>query len=400
VSSLYDILYKFREYIVLVLAVLASFLIIFSNDSPEVHAFQARVVETVSFIQKPFLVFRRFGDLEEENNQLQQEIVELSLDLQKRNEIMLENLRLRRLLNFRNRSQLGLHAAKIINRGGSTIVNSITIDVGASQGVQENRAVVVADGVVGKTIQVANSSSLVQLLTDVNFRISVKTRRTRANGILVWERENLCSMENVPKTLDIQPGDTLITSGYSDIFPEGLLVGEVISSSNEIPGYYKSIQVRAFVDFNQLEEVFVVQESPAIEVAAAPDDELMETPAGEEDTQQENAGAPEEEITETESDEPPPSSAEDDLVTADEDTASTQAGDDLEALINEAIESLNAPEEDLAPLPVQEVPEFQTGDGEESSVDEEVDSVNSETNMMPDTTASDIPAEEDNPNEP
>lgn len=262
-SSLYDFLYRFREYFLLLAAILVSFIIMFSNESPEVRALRAKVIDGVSFIQKPLLTFQRLGDLDAENLRLTQRVTELSLEVQKRDEAMLENRRLRKLLHFRNQSQLELQPAKIVNRGGSTIVNSVTIDAGTAQGVDEEQAVLVADGVVGKTLQVGSASSLVQLLTDVNFRLSVKTRRTRANGILTWEHDNLCAMENVPKTLDIQPGDTVITSGYSDIFPEGLLVGKVISSSNDLPGYYKRIQVESFVDFNQLEEVFVVTESPS-----------------------------------------------------------------------------------------------------------------------------------------
>ncbi len=261
-SPVYDILYKFREYILLLAAILFSFIIIFSNDTAEVQALQAKIVDGMSFLQKPVLAFRRLGDLEAENHQLKQRIVELSLEVQQRDEAILENQRLRKLLNFQNQSRLALQPAKIINRGGSTIVNSVTVNAGTSDGIAENRAVVVADGVVGKTIRVGKRSALVQLLTDVNFRLSVKTRRTRATGILVWEHDDLCSMQNVPKTLDIQPGDTVITSGYSDIFPEGLVVGEVISSSNDLPGYHKRIQVRSFVDFNRLEEVFIVTQQP------------------------------------------------------------------------------------------------------------------------------------------
>ncbi|HKJ67734.1 MAG TPA: rod shape-determining protein MreC [bacterium] len=261
-SSLYDILFKFREYILLLIAILLSFIIIFSNDTAEVQAFQAKIVDGMSFLQKPLLEFRRLGDLEAENHQLKQQIAELSLALQKREEALLENERLRSLLNFQNESRLALQPAKIINRGGSTIVNSVTVNAGMSDGIEENHAVVVADGVVGKTIRVGTNSALVQLLTDVNFRLSVKTRRTRATGILVWEHDDLCAMQNVPKTLDIQPGDTVITSGYSDIFPEGLVVGKVINSSNDLPGYHKRIQVRSFVDFNRLEEVFVVAQKP------------------------------------------------------------------------------------------------------------------------------------------
>lgn len=259
---LYDILYKFREYLLFLLAVLLSFLLIFSNENPQVQAFQKNTVQAISIIQRPFLEWRRLGKLQEENQRLQKRIVELSMTLQQWKEAELENRRLRKLLDFQEESQLEVHPAKIINRGSSPIVNSVTVNLGSAQNISENQAVVVSDGVVGKTVTVSRYSTVVQLLTDVNFRISVKNQRTRATGVLVWEHNNICAMKNVAKSLDVQVGDTVITSGYSDIFPEGLLVGEVIEASNEIPGYHKRIRVRTFINFSELEEVFILEERP------------------------------------------------------------------------------------------------------------------------------------------
>ncbi len=259
---LYDILYKFREYLVFLLAVLLSFLLIFSNDNPHVQAFQAQTLEVLSAVQRPLLEWQRLGDLEAENQRLRNKITELSLQLQLRAEAELENQRLRKLLQFQEESQLEVQPAKIINRGTSPIVNSVTVNLGSTQGVRKNQAVVVSEGIVGKTVNVAEQSAVVQLLTDVNFRISVKNQRTRVTGVLLWERNNICSMKNVAKSLDVQTGDTVITSGYSDIFPEGLLVGEVVEVSNEIPGYHKRIRVRTFINFSELEEVFILTTPP------------------------------------------------------------------------------------------------------------------------------------------
>ncbi|MBS1271633.1 MAG: Cell shape-determining protein MreC [Candidatus Marinimicrobia bacterium] len=267
-SFLHDILYRFREYILLIFTVLISFVLIFSNDNPQVNAFRGKMLDAFSFVQEPLLELERLGNLQEENLLLHQRIVELSIQVQQQKEAVLENQRLRKLLRFQNESKLDVKPAKIVNRGSSSLVNSVTINLGSDDGIKENQAVVVSEGVVGKVISVGESSAIVQLLTDVNFRLSVKTRRTRANGIVVWQYENLCTMDNVPKTLDVQVGDTVITSGYSDIFPEGLRVGRVTQASNDVPGYHKRIRVETFVNFNELEEVFVIVQRPRIEQAS------------------------------------------------------------------------------------------------------------------------------------
>jgi len=264
VNFLYDLLYRFREYLLLIALVILSLIIIFSNDNSEVRALQAKAADTFSFLQAPFLALNRLGNLKEKNQLLRQRNLELALELEQRREAALENVRLRKLLRFERVSQLRVRPAEIVNQGGSSIVNSVTINIGREQGVQKDDAVVVSEGVVGKTISVGNHTAIVQLLTDVNFRLSVKTQRTRAYGILVWSHDNLCQMENVPKSLDIIRGDTVITSGYSDIFPEGLLVGQVTATSNEIPGFHKQIEVHTFVNFSELEEVFVIIPNPEI----------------------------------------------------------------------------------------------------------------------------------------
>ncbi len=265
-NFLYDLLYRFREYFLLLLLVVVSFILIFSNNNTEVQALQSKVADTFGFVQRPFLAFDQMEDLRQKNEMLRQRNLELSVALQQMKEAELENARLRKLLQFQRESQFQVLPAEIINRGGSSIVNSVTINIGSDKGVQKDEAVVVSEGVVGKTMSVGANTSIVQLLTDVNFRLSVKTRRTRANGILVWSHDNICNIENVPKSLDIMRGDTIITSGYSDIFPEGLLVGKVIATSNEIPGFHKQIDIRTFVNFNELEEVFVITSKPQFSV--------------------------------------------------------------------------------------------------------------------------------------
>jgi len=267
-SFLHDILYRFREYLLLIFAVLISFIIIFSNDNPQVNAFRGKMLDIFSFVQEPLLELERLDNLEKENMLLREQLVELSIRVQQQKEAVLENQRLRKLLRFQVESKLDVIPAKIINRGSSTLVNSVTINLGTNDGLKENQAVVISEGVVGKVIITGEASSVVQLLTDVNFRLSVKTRRTRANGILLWQYENICIMDNVPKTLDVQVGDTIITSGYSDIFPEGLQVGKVTQASNDVPGYHKQIRVETFVNFNELEEVFVVLQRPRVELAS------------------------------------------------------------------------------------------------------------------------------------
>jgi rod shape-determining protein MreC len=95
-------------------------------------------------------------------------------------------------------------------------------------------------------------------LLNRDVRVSAKVQRTRIDGIIRWNGGRFLSMENVAKTLDVLPGDVIITSDYSSIFPPGIRVG-VVESARQIPGsLFQNITVAPAVDFFRLEQVAVL----------------------------------------------------------------------------------------------------------------------------------------------
>ena len=111
---------------------------------------------------------------------------------------------------------------------------------------------------MGKTYLVGKESSLVQMMNDVNFGVSARILRTRVTGIVNWKSVDIFEMSNVPKSSDVAVGDTIITSGYSQIYPPKIPIGVVSEVSDSLPGMSKKVVLKILVDLPSVEEVFVI----------------------------------------------------------------------------------------------------------------------------------------------
>jgi rod shape-determining protein MreC len=192
------------------------------------------------------------------NDRLQRLAAKLAVENSRLREARLENIRLRLLLEFEQESLFGLYPAKVIGWDADRTVNSILINMGEGDGVREGMPVLTPDGLVGKVYQVMPAMSIVQLLLDRNCRVSAIVQRTRALGIVEWERGYQCFLRKIPARSDVKEGDVVVTSGMGGVFPRGLVIGTVSSVGGEKWELFKNIVVKPGVDFTNVEEVFVL----------------------------------------------------------------------------------------------------------------------------------------------
>lgn len=253
-----DFVYNYREYLVFLLTIILSVFLIFTNKNEQVNTLRSLTLDIMSYFQSPLKWINEIHTLKEENISLKQRNLDLAVRNIKLMEAELENKRLRELLKFEKKGDFNYLPAEIIGKATKPILNSIILNVGEKDGVRKNLPVLMDKGVVGKVIFASKNTSIAQLLTDRNFRLSVKIHRSRANGILEWKYDNIFKLKEVPKSFDIKMGDIILTSGYSDIFPADLMVGTVKEIEDDPVGFFKKVTVRSSVDFSKLEEVFVI----------------------------------------------------------------------------------------------------------------------------------------------
>ena len=205
----------------------------------------------------------------QENKKLHQRTMELTLENSKLKEERLENSRLRALLEFRSKLRYQVLPAEVVaaepNRPPET--GSVLINKGKEEGIKRNMPVLNLHGVVGKIEEVFPHRSTVQLMLDPNFRVSALNQRSRVCGIIkpLPGHGSFLKLDNVPVGEDIKIGDEVVSAGLGGIFPTGIRIGVVtrveeknFSKTSPYYGIFKDIDVKPSVDFNSLEELFVL----------------------------------------------------------------------------------------------------------------------------------------------
>lgn len=211
----------------------------------------------------------------QQNKMLLSEVEQLRNQKVQADELLAENQRLAAMLAYKQSAvQFDLVTARVIARDPGNWTKSITINCGSSDGIQKDMTVVTARGLVGNVSSVTGSTAVVQLILDPRSAVGALVQRpeSRVAGIVEGNvsRADLAKMVNIPRDADIQPGDVIITSGFGGIYPKGLLIGEVKSVTNEEGGLLKYAEIQTAVDFNKLEEVFVIVASRQAPVQIVP----------------------------------------------------------------------------------------------------------------------------------
>ena len=252
-------LFNFKEYFVLLLCIIISLFLIFSNKKSQIETIKILTLDLTGSFQSRLISLSRKSSLKEQNNFLRYQNTLLALENSRMREAILENQRLRKLIGFKKTTQYPLIAAKVTGGSFSGFMNNILLDVGKQDRVKKNMPVVIPEGLVGKIYQVGNNHSIVHLLLDQNFRVSGKILRSSIKGIISWKGGGqICDLDEIPNRSDIKVGDLVVTSGYSEIFPEGIYIGKVVTAVNTQRSLFMKIKVKPDVDFNRLEEVLVI----------------------------------------------------------------------------------------------------------------------------------------------
>ncbi|MFT6716225.1 MAG: rod shape-determining protein MreC [Saprospiraceae bacterium] len=160
-----------------------------------------------------------------------------------------------------------LYRQKYLYRNAQVIDNSINkknnyliLNLGANDGMMEEMGVVTSNGVVGMIVEVANHYSKAISFLNSNTRVSCKIQRNDAAGILYWNGLDSKSaiLEDLPLTTEVLVGDTIMTSGYSSIYPKGILVGVVKEVADNLEKQMLDISISLTLDYNTLNHVYVI----------------------------------------------------------------------------------------------------------------------------------------------
>ena len=207
-----------------------------------VHVVNKKVKESFEF-------FINFSNVKKENEELSAKNAELENKLVEYDRMKEENTRLREIFNYAqantNYDYLGCN---IIGYSGGNISNGYIIDKGLNHGVEKDMVVITSVGLVGKVTKASSNFSIVQTILNEN------------------KNKNLTQLSNIPMDSAIKEGDIILTSGLGSMYPKGIRIGEVTSVEVDNVGIMKKAVVKPYVDFNKLQELFVIVPKEKVDI--------------------------------------------------------------------------------------------------------------------------------------
>lgn len=209
---------------------------------------------------------KSFFSLTKVNEQLTQRNLYLEEQVKELTERMVE---LTNDTNYTKRSQLEmlnsykLIPAKVITNSINQRDNLITLDKGSDDGVRVDMGVACGNGVVGIVYMVSKKYCVVIPVLNSHSNISVSVDKRGYFGYLHWlgRRPDKAYVNDIPLHAKVLPGDQVVTSGYSSIFPPGLQVGKVLYVFKSLDGLSLQLQVRLSTDFSTLRDVCIIDDA-------------------------------------------------------------------------------------------------------------------------------------------
>lgn len=165
--------------------------------------------------------------------------------------------------------------ARVINHSIHKKMNYFTLDKGSADGLRPGLGVVESNGVVGMLTNVSQNYAVGISMLNSKTRVSVRHKRSGAIGIMRWKGSDITAhvVDDITKTAGVKEGDTLVTSGYSTYFPEGLPVAVVTRSDLRDGSNFYDITSVLTNEIFSLDKVYVVfhqdyQELDSLETVA------------------------------------------------------------------------------------------------------------------------------------
>lgn len=245
---------RFHFFVLFILLEIISINILIKHN----HFYEYKSKSILSFIRESILKvsykINEFSKLKLENRKL----IEENNKLYKyytlyQKSITFDSISITKIIINRDSISFTFLPAKIVNLTTNNQYNYITIKAGKKNGVIKEMAAISYEGLVGHVIDVSDNFSIILPIININYQVSAKLKKNNFTGILTWEGENyqFATLKDIPVHADVHKGDTIITSGFSSIYPEGILIGLVHDYYTK-EGIFYSIKVKLSTDFKRL----------------------------------------------------------------------------------------------------------------------------------------------------
>ncbi|WP_136443060.1 rod shape-determining protein MreC [Pacificoceanicola onchidii] len=257
---------------ILVLCLLGIFLV-WRIDSPRVERFRAQVIDAVvpsmDWAMAPVTGavnilrdFQSYQRIHEQNQELRRELRQMTAWKEAALQLEQENARLRDLNNVQLDPRLTYITGVVLADSGSPFRQSVLINVGSRDGIVDGWATMDGIGLVGRISGVGKQTSRVILLTDTTSRIPVEIQPSGQRALVAGDNTAAPPIDFLEDPDQVRAGDRIVTSGDGEVFPPGLLVGQVAKD----PG--GRLRARLAADYERLEFLRVLRDHGARRVSS------------------------------------------------------------------------------------------------------------------------------------
>jgi rod shape-determining protein MreC len=151
--------------------------------------------------------------------------------------------------------------ARVINNSVNRQQNYITLNKGRKDGIKPDQGIVSPNGIVGIVTNVSESYAMGLSVLNPRWSVSAKLKKNGFYGSLVWKGEDYqrAQLDEIPFHITLQVGDTIVTSGYSSVFPDGILIGTIDTFNRPEGENYYTISVLLAADFKSITYVEVIE---------------------------------------------------------------------------------------------------------------------------------------------
>ena len=212
-----------------------------------------------------------YGEIQQQMEELEQENAELRKKIRQGEAASQENEQLRELLNLHaKREDFVFESAKVTARSTDNWRSTLTLSKGSNAGVEKGDCVITETGLlVGVVSSVGTNYSIVNTLIDTGTEMGGIITRTNSAGVLEGDlalmQEGKLRLSYLPDEAQLVAGDEVLTSGNGDVYPAGLVVGQVESVFTDASGLTRYAIVTPEVKLDQLVEVFIIKECDIVE---------------------------------------------------------------------------------------------------------------------------------------
>jgi len=220
-------------------------------------------VTMLSYLEQPLSNVRNYRQALTTNTYLQRQNILLQDELSRLRSVEQQNIILRDLLDLREESEYPLIPVRIVAKDLTDVNNLLTVNAGSNDGVEVGMPIINSDGLVGQVIITSNNFSQILPYSNSLFRVSARVQGIRAYGIVSWTgRGDQLQMQYVPQTISVEVGQIVETSGYSNLYPQGIQIGEIVRIEPGEGIETQTIYLRAFADLFTLSEGFIMAFRP------------------------------------------------------------------------------------------------------------------------------------------